>query len=97
MLLLRFRLRKMFRLKKMWGGNFFLELGAAKCVLFSQGGRGGKVKKTRAKRALMRTLEIGTAHMVTPATSFFDADSNLEKLVAGGRVWESAQRPYQKL
>ena len=36
--------------------------------------------------------------MVTPATSFFDADSNLEKLVGGGEVCGKADRnPNQKL
>ena len=33
--------------------------------------------------------------MVTPATSFFDADSNLEKLV-GGRVSHYPQKPLPK-
>ena len=34
--------------------------------------------------------------MVTPATSFFDADSNLEKLVGGGRVCKSDRNPRHK-
>ena len=34
--------------------------------------------------------------MVTPATSFFDADSNLEKLVGGGRVCKSDRNPTHK-
>ena len=34
--------------------------------------------------------------MVTPATSFFDADSNLEKLVGGGRVCKCRQKKVQK-
>ena len=34
--------------------------------------------------------------MVTPATSFFDADSNLEKLVGGGRVCQCHEKPGQK-
>ena len=36
-------------------------------------------------------------YMVTPATSFCDADSNLEKLVGGGMVCKSERNPYQKL
>ena len=35
--------------------------------------------------------------MVTPATSFFDTDSNLEKLVGGGRVCKCARKPDRKL
>ena len=34
--------------------------------------------------------------MVTPATSFFDADSNLEKLVGGGRVSQCHEKPLPK-
>ena len=63
--LLRFRLRKMFRFKKMWGGTFFLELGAAKYVLFSKVGGGGKGEKTRPKGALKAQFEPGIVHMAT--------------------------------
>ena len=35
--------------------------------------------------------------MVTPATSFFDADSNSEKLVGGGRVCKCRQKIHKKL
>ena len=35
-------------------------------------------------------------YMVTPATSFFDADSNLEKLVGGGRVCKCQEKPAAK-
>ena len=36
-------------------------------------------------------------YMVTPATSFCDADSNLEKLVGGGRVNQCRQKTEGKL
>ena len=36
-------------------------------------------------------------YMVTPATSFFDADSNLEKLVGGGRVSKRREKKEEKL
>ena len=35
-------------------------------------------------------------YMVTPATSFCDADSNLEKLVGGGRVSQVQEKPTPK-
>ena len=34
--------------------------------------------------------------MVTPATSFCDADSNLEKLVGGGRVCQCREKTEHK-
>ena len=64
----------------MWGGTFFLELGAAKYALFSRVGRGKKVKKTRAKRALMRQFETGTVHICTYPVLHI-ADSRIRRVL----------------